>query len=164
MAPWIIAHQAPLSMGFSRQEYWSGLGCLVFATINQVVGPSKKLLLIKEKQTSQVNELSAFLYMGRCKNLGLVEVISWRRTLAISSQYPNFSIPDPSGCPDEGGHSGWWLDGCHILRLLLEQVAFFVHLSTPAYPPHHQHTQYFHHPPKSPVPLDCHSASSPSPG
>ena len=22
-----IAHQAPLSMGFSRQEYWSGLPC-----------------------------------------------------------------------------------------------------------------------------------------
>ena len=22
---WSIAHQAPLSMGFSRQEYWSGL-------------------------------------------------------------------------------------------------------------------------------------------
>ena len=22
---WRIAHQAPLSMGFSRQEYWSGL-------------------------------------------------------------------------------------------------------------------------------------------
>ena len=26
-APWIIAHQAPLSMWFSRQEYWSGLPC-----------------------------------------------------------------------------------------------------------------------------------------
>ena len=25
MAPWIIACQAPPSMGFSRQEYWSGL-------------------------------------------------------------------------------------------------------------------------------------------
>ena len=24
---WTIAHQAPLSMGFSRQEYWSGLPC-----------------------------------------------------------------------------------------------------------------------------------------
>ena len=24
---WTIAHQAPLSMGFSRQEYWSGLTC-----------------------------------------------------------------------------------------------------------------------------------------
>ena len=23
--PWIVAHQAPLSMGFPRQEYWSGL-------------------------------------------------------------------------------------------------------------------------------------------
>ena len=23
--PWTIAHQAPLSMGFSRQEYWCGL-------------------------------------------------------------------------------------------------------------------------------------------
>ena len=24
-APWTVAHQAPLSMGFSRREYWSGL-------------------------------------------------------------------------------------------------------------------------------------------
>ena len=24
-APWTLAHQAPLSMEFSRQEYWSGL-------------------------------------------------------------------------------------------------------------------------------------------
>ena len=25
--PWTVAHLAPLSMGFSRQEYWSGLPC-----------------------------------------------------------------------------------------------------------------------------------------
>ena len=25
---WTIAHQAPRSMGFSRQEYWRGLSCL----------------------------------------------------------------------------------------------------------------------------------------
>ena len=25
VVPWTVAHQAPLSMGFSRQEYWSGL-------------------------------------------------------------------------------------------------------------------------------------------
>ena len=25
--PWTIAHQPPLSMRFSRQEYWSGLSC-----------------------------------------------------------------------------------------------------------------------------------------
>ena len=25
VTPWNVAHQAPLSMGFPRQEYWSGL-------------------------------------------------------------------------------------------------------------------------------------------
>jgi len=25
--PWTTAHQSPLSMGFSRQEYWRGLSC-----------------------------------------------------------------------------------------------------------------------------------------
>ena len=25
VTPWTVAHQAPLCMGFSRQEYWSGL-------------------------------------------------------------------------------------------------------------------------------------------
>ena len=24
LTPWTVAHQAPLSMGLSRQEYWSG--------------------------------------------------------------------------------------------------------------------------------------------
>ena len=27
VSPWTVAHQAPLSMGFSRQEYWGGLPC-----------------------------------------------------------------------------------------------------------------------------------------
>ena len=30
--PWTAAYQAPLSMGFSRQEYWSGLPLLSLAT------------------------------------------------------------------------------------------------------------------------------------
>ena len=25
VTPWTVAHQAPLSMGFPKQEYWSGL-------------------------------------------------------------------------------------------------------------------------------------------
>ena len=28
VTPWTAACQAPLSMGFSRQEYWNGLACL----------------------------------------------------------------------------------------------------------------------------------------
>ena len=27
VTPWIATHQAPLSIEFSRQEYWSGLPC-----------------------------------------------------------------------------------------------------------------------------------------
>ena len=39
--PWTVAHQAPLSMGFSRQEYWSGLllpspGCFLNQGSNSV--------------------------------------------------------------------------------------------------------------------------------
>ena len=33
--PWTAAHQAPLSMGFSRQEYWSGLPLSVQSTGKQ---------------------------------------------------------------------------------------------------------------------------------
>ena len=29
VTPWIVACQSPLSMGFSRQEYWSGLTFLI---------------------------------------------------------------------------------------------------------------------------------------
>ena len=27
VTPWTVAHQAPLSLGFFRQAYWSGLPC-----------------------------------------------------------------------------------------------------------------------------------------
>ena len=27
VTPWAVAHQGPMSMGFSRQEYWSGITC-----------------------------------------------------------------------------------------------------------------------------------------
>ena len=34
--PWTVAHQAPLSMEFSRQEYWSGLP---FPTLGELPDP-----------------------------------------------------------------------------------------------------------------------------
>ena len=39
---WTIAHQAPLSMGFSRQEYWSGLPC---SSLGDVSNPGIELCL-----------------------------------------------------------------------------------------------------------------------
>ena len=36
MIPWTVAHQATLSMEFSRQEYWSGLP---FPTLGDLPNP-----------------------------------------------------------------------------------------------------------------------------
>ena len=36
VTPCTIAHQAPLSMGFFRQEYWSGLPCWIKSKINSL--------------------------------------------------------------------------------------------------------------------------------
>ena len=38
--PWAVACQAPLSMGFSRQEYWSGLP---FPSLGDLPSPGIKL-------------------------------------------------------------------------------------------------------------------------
>ena len=38
---WAVAHQAPLSMGFSRQEYWSGLP---FFSSGDLPNPGIKLI------------------------------------------------------------------------------------------------------------------------
>ena len=38
--PWTVAHQTPLSMGFSRQEYWSGLP---FPTSGDLPDPTQGL-------------------------------------------------------------------------------------------------------------------------
>ena len=38
--PWTVACQAPLSMGFSRQEYWSGLP---FPSLGDLPGPGMEL-------------------------------------------------------------------------------------------------------------------------
>ena len=37
---WTVAHQPPLSMGFSRQEYWSGL---LFPSLGNLPDPGIKL-------------------------------------------------------------------------------------------------------------------------
>ena len=46
-APWTAAHQAPPSMGVSRQEYWSGVPL-----------PSPPLPLIMDKTMTELNQVS----------------------------------------------------------------------------------------------------------
>ena len=41
VTPWTVSHQAPLSMEFSRQEYWSGLP---FPSPGDLPDPATELL------------------------------------------------------------------------------------------------------------------------
>ena len=43
VTPWTVAHQAPLSMGFSRQEYWNGL---VFPSPGDLPNPGIELAFL----------------------------------------------------------------------------------------------------------------------
>ena len=57
VTPWTVAHQAPLSMGFSRQEYWSGLPALlqgIFLTqeLNQGLSHCRQTLYCLSHQGS----------------------------------------------------------------------------------------------------------------
>ena len=46
--PWTAARQAPLSMGFSRQEHWSGLP---FPSLGRLPNPGIELALLHCRQT-----------------------------------------------------------------------------------------------------------------
>ena len=65
---WTAAHQAPLSMGFSRQEYWSGFP---FPSPTQNLWDTVKAVLrgrfmaiqayLKKQEKSQINNLTLYL-------------------------------------------------------------------------------------------------------
>ena len=50
--PWTVAHQAPLSVGFSRQEYWSALPCPPHSVLHIVT--NKTYLLSTQQQVSSL--------------------------------------------------------------------------------------------------------------
>ena len=62
--PWTVAYQAPPSIGFSRQEYWSGLPCLL-----QGIFPTQRLNLSGERQRSSLYTLRRCIYFNlkRCQ-------------------------------------------------------------------------------------------------
>ena len=66
MTPWTAAYQAPWSMGFSRQEYWSGLplpsprqllgGCQMKKEMSQTTGSLLKQMLVQNQQSEPMIE------------------------------------------------------------------------------------------------------------
>ena len=60
VTPWTVAHQAPPSMGFPRQEYWSGLPFLFFLS----QGSNPHLLSLV---TNCISYLSLYLWIAEKK-------------------------------------------------------------------------------------------------
>ena len=58
--PWTITRQAPLSMGFSRQEHWSGMLQGIFLT--QESNPSLLLLLHWQVDSLPLSTVEAHTY------------------------------------------------------------------------------------------------------
>ena len=58
-ALWVAAYEAPLSTGFSRQEYWSGLPC----------PPPKDLLNPGIKPMSLISPAMAGMFFTNCVTL-----------------------------------------------------------------------------------------------
>ena len=64
VAPWTVAHQASLSMGFSRQEYWSGYPFPPLQDIFSTQGLNLGLLYYRQIDTHKSFEFS-FLPLPR---------------------------------------------------------------------------------------------------
>ena len=62
VTPWTIVHQAPLSMAFSRQEYWSGLP---FPPSGDLLNPGIKLGFSALQADSLPTELSGKPFQSR---------------------------------------------------------------------------------------------------
>ena len=71
--PWTAAHQAPLAMGFSRQEYWSGVPLPSLGT---------KLRCVKIYSKHQILKTSYSFYV-LSYNCMLILVIYWNDTILI---------------------------------------------------------------------------------
>ena len=59
---WTAAHQTPPSMGFSRQEYWSGVPLPSLHTHTAIYKITKKDLLYS---TGNSTQYSVMTYMGK---------------------------------------------------------------------------------------------------
>ena len=71
--PWTVAHQVLLSMGFSRQEYWSGLPCPLPGALPdpgiELVSPvapalQADSLLLSHPGCPKINRLGVENYLG----------------------------------------------------------------------------------------------------
>ena len=81
VTPWTVAYQAPLSMGFSRQEFWSGLP---FPSPDYGDNLNDSRFLITIQKTVVYFQTTFFFFYNLWKNFFKFICFSWR---LITLQY-----------------------------------------------------------------------------
>ena len=105
--PWTVAYQAPLSVGFSRQEYWSGLPCSILQGNLPSPGIEPKSLLSTALAgrffTSSTTREAPLSYM--CPQILVLSVTPWHWK-HLSSNWiqlsDNSAVPAPQELTQHG--------------------------------------------------------------
>ena len=67
MTPWIVVYQAPLSMEFSRQEYWNGLPFLSPGDLPiPGIEPGSPALQVNSLPSGSPGKLKSKCYLKNC--------------------------------------------------------------------------------------------------
>ena len=101
--PWTVAHQAPLSIEFSRQEYWSGLpfpspGGLPDPGI-EPGSPALQVLYRLNHKGSLKSLKSEWVVITGWKTVQVIDYFCFRVELRSRMTYP---CPPPGDLPDPG--------------------------------------------------------------
>ena len=116
--PWTVAHQAPLSTGFSRQEYWSGL---LFSSPGDLPDPrieptTPAFTAMQADSLLLSHQGSQASYFLTCLNLVLLQWISSQSQrgnisespLGDTAKTPSLPPPPTAGTPAlDSGTRGW---------------------------------------------------------
>ena len=139
---WTIAHQASLSMGFSRQEYWSGLPFPSSGDLpNPSIEPGSPALHLSQQGSPKETRAKGKSLDSRvgvhplpqCMWGHWVIVTNWARPPGFQ-----FSVPQPTACVTLGSNS---------LPALCPHLSFvkwrWIYSSSPPRALHPQHTVFY---------------------
>ena len=123
--PWTVAHQAPLSMGFSRQEHWSGLP---FPSL----GDLPNLGIEPRSPALQADALSS-------EPPGKLPLVSFKKKIVYLFGFSNCFRRQLSPYAEERAENLGWDSPSFQTRLEhssvcgLEQLAWFLQASAPSH-------------------------------
>ena len=114
--PWTVAHQVPLSMGFSRQEYWNGLP---FPSPGQVMTSSvQSFSRVRLLATPWIAAHQASLSITNSRSSP--KLMSIKLVITIQPSHPLSSPSPPASNPSQHQGLFQWVNSSHEVAKGLE--------------------------------------------